>query len=269
VTNPSAAHLLDFGHNLKNTCLRASFVLTLAATTLLLRPTSVAHACGVPAPGAPVLACSAEPEGEDEEPAPKFRFALGLGQSSTTITFDGDRYDVQRTLALVSAERQLGERLTLQASFAVIPNGLIVSHRDRTARYETSFGGTGGIGVSYRVLDEDLAAPFVVLGANLGYLQQNLKGLSAAATGSSLSAFDLRLSLVFGKTFWDRLSVYGVGRVFGGPVAAAFTDARGTDIYKYQVGIGTSLRLGARLDFFGEGIFVGERYITAGLGLRL
>jgi hypothetical protein len=242
----------------------------LAAAAAILGVPSRAAACGVPAPGAPVLACSAETEGDEDAPAtPKFRFALGMGQSNTTITFDGDRYDVARTLALVSAERALGSRLTLQASFALIPGGTVTSHRDRTARYESSFGGTGGIGISYRVLDEEEAAPFVVLGANFGFLRQNLKGLPSTAHGTSLSAFDLRLSLVFGKTFWDRLSVYGVGRVFGGPVSAAFTEARGTDIYKYQVGVGTSLRLGERVDVFGEAVFAGERYLTGGIGLRL
>jgi hypothetical protein len=80
------------------------------------------------------------------------------------------------------------------------------------------------------------------------------------------SAFDLRLGAVVGTTFFDRLSPYALGRVFGGPVYWRYQGAAvtGTDTHHYQLGAGLALMLARRLDIFAEAVPLGERSLSAG-----
>ena len=64
---------------------------------------------------------------------------------------------------------------------------------------------------------------------------------------------------------------YVVARAFGGPIAWRIDTASktGTDAYHVQLGGGVSALLFRRVDLFVEGIPLGERGVSAGLGVAL
>jgi hypothetical protein len=72
-----------------------------------------------------------------------------------------------------------------------------------------------------------------------------------------------------GWTFARLLSPYVEARAFGGPAywRVQGEDVQGTDAYHYQLGAGASLLIARRLDVFVEGVGLGERGVSTGLGL--
>jgi hypothetical protein len=85
---------------------------------------------------------------------------------------------------------------------------------------------------------------------------------------STLSAFDVRLGVVAGKTIAHAVTPYVLARAFGGPVFASLAgnSVTGTDANHYQVGAGVSVHVG-RFDAVVEGVPLGELGIVAGVGL--
>ena len=142
------------------------------------------------------------------------------------------------------------------------------SLRVASMAYDVSPGPLLAVGVSYRLLDEKGAAPFVLLGATLG---ASLSGtaLRGSTSGSdSMIGTDLRASIAVGKTLLRTMSPYLTARAFGLPVLWTFQgqSVTGTDAYHYQVGAGFSLKLG-RFDLALEMVPLGERAIVAGGGI--
>jgi len=84
---------------------------------------------------------------------------------------------------------------------------------------------------------------------------------------STLSAFDLRLGVVAGKTIAHAVTPYLLARAFGGPVfwSQAGRSVTGTDANHYQLGAGLSVRVG-RVDLVVEGVPLGELGLVAGVG---
>jgi hypothetical protein len=124
---------------------------------------------------------------------------------------------------------------------------------------------------SRRLLDGRGKAPFVVLGFSGGgsgawTRREVLAG--PTPTTSSLYAFDFRASVVVGKTFWSTLSPYAVFRAFGGPVLWGYGGQTvfATDLYHLQLGAGMVTILPRGFDVFVEGIPLGERAVTLGVG---
>lgn len=81
-------------------------------------------------------------------------------------------------------------------------------------------------------------------------------------------AFDFRISVVAGKTFFDVLSPYAVVRAFGGPVLFR---VRGEDLvagdrYHFQIGAGVTVSLPEHFDVFTEIVPLGERAAAIGIG---
>ena len=86
---------------------------------------------------------------------------------------------------------------------------------------------------------------------------------------SRLIAIDIRAGLTVGKTFFEFLSPYVAARLFGGPIFW-ITEGRvvtGTDAYHYQLAAGVVVTLARRVDIFVEGVPLGERRISTGLGV--
>jgi hypothetical protein len=132
---------------------------------------------------------------------------------------------------------------------------------------------------SRRLLDGHGNWPFLVLGISGGgsgasTRQETLGtppiGASPPST-SSLYAIDVRAGLLLGKTFWKTLSPYAALRGFGGPVLWEYagSSVTGTDRYHYQVGGGLVTALPRGFDMFVEGVPLGERAITLGVGKAL
>ncbi len=133
--------------------------------------------------------------------------------------------------------------------------------------FDIAPGGLVALSVSYRLVDDRGAAPFVLfsLSAAASYAVTTPTGSSSAS--SSLVATDLRLGVTVGKTFARIFTPYLAARVFGGPVFWTYAgqDATGTDAYHYQVGAGVSLALG-RWNIHAEGDPLGEVTVSGGVG---
>lgn len=105
-----------------------------------------------------------------------------------------------------------------------------------------------------------------------------IAGASVSASGAATRdardrtdpfyAFDVRVSVVAGKTFFDVLSPFAVVRAFGGPVLwhHGRSDLIAGDRYHFQIGAGVSVNLPERFDVFTEIIPLGERAAAIGIG---
>jgi hypothetical protein len=164
-----------------------------------------------------------------------------------------------------SVDRRLGDRWTLGGFLGATVAGSLDAGGVVSS---SSPGPLGGIAASFRPLDEGPIAPFVLLGASAAasLAWTTLPG----GTTTTLSAFDVRLSAVAGKTILQAVTPYVLARAFGGPVywSLAGESATGTDAYHYQAGVGLVVRAG-RVDVVVEGAPLGERAIVLGVGLAL
>ena len=84
-----------------------------------------------------------------------------------------------------------------------------------------------------------------------------------------LYAFDIRVGLTVGKTFWNVLSPYAAVRAFGGPVIwkLAGETRTGTDLHHFQIAAGMVSSLPRGVDLFAEIAPLGERAVTLGGGV--
>jgi hypothetical protein len=88
------------------------------------------------------------------------------------------------------------------------------------------------------------------------------------AASAGLYAFDVRVGLTVGKTFFDTLSPYATLRAFGGPILWGYEGKTvlAGDLYHVQFGGGLVTALPRGFDVFVEGIPLGERAVVLGAG---
>jgi hypothetical protein len=122
----------------------------------------------------------------------------------------------------------------------------------------TGAGGVGSFGASWLALDQGKYTPFLQLSGSLAFS-------AVQATPTTYLALDIRLGVVAGYTFFDRLTPYLTARAFGGPVF--WSGAVGTDLYHYQFGVGLVVGLPWGLDLSAEVVPLGEQRLTAGIGI--
>jgi len=125
------------------------------------------------------------------------------------------------------------------------------------------------MGGSYRLLMNDGARPFVLLGGQLTFVTARTTEQGAAGAESvRYAAFDFRVGPVVGWTFWNALSPYVLARVFGGPVFWSYQGQSevGSDVHHYQLGAGLSLLIAKRVSLFAEGVPLGEQAVAGGAG---
>ncbi len=168
----------------------------------------------------------------------------------------------------VSADYRLSPTTTVGGGVGVGLGGLITMGAQRF-RVLPGWELTGSY--SRRLLDGRGKLPFLVLGISGGAsgatTRQEVYGVPAPGT-TGFYAFDVRAGLTVGKTFWNTLSPYAVFRAFGGPVLwgqGGKTQLEG-DLYHVQLGAGLVTVLPRAFDVFVEGVPLGERALTMGLG---
>jgi hypothetical protein len=223
---------------------------------------ATALACGVPPPGSPPgFRCS----DSSEAAAPKLRTYASYTRSVTRIVFSGDRKaGVERSIAGIGLEYRVDPKVSIQLSLGVLTTGAMTF---LDSAHHFASGASGSLSMSYRVIEEKDALPFVGLTGTFGYA--NAKTNEALSATVAYHALDARLGLYAGKSFADVFAVYGAARVFGGPIFWKLRNEAvlGTDLYKYQLGLGASVSLFKRVDLFGEWIALGERSLSFGAGL--
>jgi hypothetical protein len=232
----------------------------LAGSCLLVAPR--AQACGVSASG--VSSCSLAEHDEAVRP----RWAVGASglYTVTRLRFSGGLYaDQVRYATLGSLAYLPTPKLVLQVGAgAAFRGSLRVSGEPE---YRFSAGPTLALGADYRAFDD--GRYFLMLTSSLSF--------SAARThrnaepSQSYQAYDLRLGAEFGLTLAELLRPYLLARAFGGPVFWTYHEAAvsGTDTHHYQLGLGAAVRLSKTLSLFAEAVPLGERALSAGLGLAL
>jgi len=217
-----------------------------------------AHACGVTAGGAAGLGGCSLAEHE-EEARPKWRAGASYAFTSTILRFTGQqRVEQVRHAAIATLERRPTPRLALLAGA-----GGFGGHLTRGGdRWGLSPGVVAAVGASYRAVDPSDAQGLFML------LTSQLSVAASRADDYPYTAVDLRLGVVFGKTFAERITPYGTARIFGGPILWRLDGAevQGTDVNKYQVAGGVAVLLGRSIDLFVEGVPLGERGFAAGAG---
>jgi hypothetical protein len=125
------------------------------------------------------------------------------------------------------------------------------------------------ISYSRRLLDGRGKLPFLIFGVSGGAsgAWTELERV-ASPPATPFYAFDIRASLIVGKTFWNTLSPYALVRGFGGPIVWKYDGNTeiGSDVYHFQVGAGLVTALSHGVDVFVEGVPLGERAVTLGAG---
>jgi hypothetical protein len=235
-------------------------VLLGAVVTALFARAHVAHACGTSGPGG-VEACNLDEHEEGERP--KFRVGVSGVYTWTNIHFsDGLQADETRAGVLASLSWFLSRRVSLHLGVGATLGGqLSVSP---TPVY-FSPGPATDLGVSWRVLDAERALPFVVLTGLVSFEATHTTG------DVPYEALDFRLGGVVGWTLAGVVSPFATARAFGGPVywRDANGSVTGTDASHYQVGAGVAALVAKRVDLFAEGVPLGERAISVGVGVTL
>jgi hypothetical protein len=179
-----------------------------------------------------------------------------------------------RTAATASFDYRLSPTTTLGAGAGVGIGGAMTLGAQR---FHVLPGWEVSASFSRRLLDGRRRLPFLVVSAALAASGASTReevfavpaGVTRASPAtSSLYAIDLRAGLTVGKTFFDVLSPYAVLRAFGGPVLWSYAGQRVTagDRYHVQLGAGLLTALPRGFDIFVEGVPLGERALTLGLG---
>ncbi len=195
-------------------------------------------------------------------PTLPLRLGASLATTSTTLLFgEGRRADMRRTAVFATFALPLTAKMAFETSVGGFVAGEL---RTPMRRVELGPGLVTALGLSVRAVDGAGAAPLVLVSATLS---------STYARGEdarNVEAYDLRATVLVGKTIAGTVTPYLLGRGFGGPVWFRWDDGtrvRGTDLYKYQLGAGLSVTVRG-VDAFVEGAPLGERNLAAGLGVR-
>ena len=221
--------------------------------------TSRAKACGVSASG--VASCSLAEHEEELRP----HWAVGLSgvYTSTRLRFsDSVRADEVRYGALSSLAYMPSSKLVLQVGVGAAFGGrLLVADQS----YDFLPGPLAALGADYRVFDNGRV--FVMLTSSLSFSAARTRLGDAATVG--YQALDLRLGGEVGVQLAQVFRPYALARVFGGPVFWHYQEraVTGSDTHHYQLGAGMALRLSKSFNAFAEGVPLGERAVSLGVGV--
>jgi hypothetical protein len=235
------------------------------AAAVLLAFARPALACGVGgAGGGDAAACSLDEH--DEALRKKLHVGLAYTATWTALSF-GDSagvFDQQRQTALVTGDWRPTRTVSLQLAGGALTTGFL---QQGTARYDLAPGAAVVVGASWRALEADGLRPFVVLTGQISAVFTSTRG--GSAPDASYRAFDLRVGGVAGYPIEGIFTPYAVARLFGGPVfwTVNGADVVGSDRYHVQLGAGVAFRFWKRVDLFAEGVPLGERAVSGGLGL--
>jgi hypothetical protein len=209
------------------------------------------------------------------EPSHRLRIGASYGAFSSTLAFfdpqhldQPEHVDIGEQAVLATLQYRASNRWTLQASAgALIAGGIATSTRSLSMRPGWLFG----VAASSRLLDGNGWLPFILVSVSLSMSSTALQNDMQPGSGHHdvFTAMDISGVLTIGKTLFRAVSPYLVGRLFGGPVFWHDQGVLrgGTDIYHYQVGAGIAVSLLQRFDAFIEGAPLGERRISAGVGV--
>jgi hypothetical protein len=200
----------------------------------------------------------------EHEEATRPHWAVGLSglYTSTALRFsnsvraDETRYATQASLAYLPSKK-----LVLQAGIGATFAGHLVIDQQR---YDFSPGPLASLGADYRFIDDGRL--FVLGTSSLSFSATRTQRADVPSAG--YQALDLRLGGELGVQLARVFRPYALARVFGGPVYWRYQGSAvtGTDTHHYQLGAGLALALSENFNAFVEGVPLGERALSFGLG---
>lgn len=163
---------------------------------------------------------------------------------------------------MAQAAYQASPRLVVALGLGAVVDGTI-------ADGDIAPGPAGSASLSWLALLETERRPFALIGISVAVSRAS--AVSDDGEDHSLTAGDVRIGAMLGKTFFGVVTPYAAARAFGGPVLwnLAGEDATGSDAHHYTVGAGLSVRPGRRFDLSIEGMPLGEQSATASATLAL
>jgi hypothetical protein len=171
------------------------------------------------------------------------------------LVFNGaERLQLEAMAVSASFEWRASARWTLAAAAGGIFFGRLFTAADS---FDFSGGIVGSLAGNFVALEQGRYWPFIMVAGSIA-----VSGVRAAPT--AYVAIDARLTTTVGFTFFERLTPYVVGRLFGGPVF--WRGQIGADLYHYQVGAGLVVGLPYGFDLSAEVAPLGEQRVTAGVG---
>jgi hypothetical protein len=195
------------------------------------------------------------------------RFAIrgSYGAFGSDIVFGDVEAFIDRRAVAVALEYRVTQDLTLQVGGGVGHGGRLIV--DGGAHHELLPGWLATVSGSYRLVSGG-EAPFVLLTGTIGGSGARTRQYGTDET-VGYNAFDLRIGVAAGKTFYDMLSPYLAARLFGGPILWELEgeSVTGTDQHHYQIAFGLAASLPRGFDLFVEGAPFGERGTTVGAGV--
>jgi hypothetical protein len=199
-------------------------------------------------------------------PAPRlFHASVAYSVFGTDLTFGGDKGAfIERRAATASLSYRYSDKFTFQASAGATLGGRFVY--DGSHHFTLDPGWIASVAATWKIVGTKRGEAFLIAGGALGVSGGPTR--DAAGHGEDMTAIDLRLSVMAGKTFFDVLSPYVVLRAFGGPVLWRYQgqDMVAGDQYHFQIGAGAVVALPEHFDVFAEGVPLGERAGVVGLG---
>ncbi|HET7544958.1 MAG TPA: hypothetical protein VFK05_34065 [Polyangiaceae bacterium] len=249
-------------------CAVESRCLALAAFGLFLLAAAPAPACGVSASG--VASCSLA----EHEEATRARWVIGVNglYTWTRLRFDDEIHaDQVRYGALALLAYLPSARLVLQAGAGLSLGGNLTL---TDGEYQFSPGPIALLGADYRAFDDGRYSLLLTSGLSFASARTQPPAVAdgeSSEPSATYTAFDLRLGAQFGIALGRIAIPYALARVFGGPVFWHYHGqaVTGTDTHHYQLGAGLAVRATKALNFFAEGIPLGERAIALGVGWSL
>ncbi|MBW2458412.1 MAG: hypothetical protein JRI68_28175 [Deltaproteobacteria bacterium] len=183
---------------------------------------------------------------------------------ATEVTFSNDESaDLRRRAVTLGLERRLGDAWAIQLTGGASIGGDVTVGRQR---YKFTPGWMVGLSGSYRVLDGDGYAPFVLVGLAAG---ASSVGAERGDEDAMFTATDLRGSATVGKLFWGAIAPFATVNAFMGPIfwERGGEDITGSDDHHFQLGGGLLATAEGRWNAYAEVIPLGERALRFGASL--
>ena len=163
----------------------------------------------------------------------------------------------------ISAARLIDRHRTFRLATGVILDGTVESGSH--GKHDVARGGLAAASFEYRAKEGTDRSPSIDLSGTFG---ASWTSTSDVATGKKADYFatDLRVGASAGWSLLDRTWSYLTARVFGGPVNWELNgeSVTGTDTHHYQLGLGSSMRIGA-FGLFAEWVGLGEKALSTGI----
>lgn len=213
-----------------------------------------------------MVTCSGTSEaGEAEGSAPlrgRGSVTFGWGRAHLFF-FDGEDVTFDKFALLAQSDLFFGKFTVTLGAGSILQGSLDAPD----GSHEVGPGWLGSAGLSWRVLEDEGALPYLVFSATAGGA-----GVSTRKddTRGSYLGIDFRFGATAGKTFFGWLSPYVALRAFGGPIfwTVDGTTEVGTDKYHVQGALGSVFILPEGFDLFVEGEPGGEQGVFGGVGYR-